>query len=234
MKVVLCFLIATVVTFAADSDQSCEGLNARAETLYNSTECKLVKAIILGDVLSYPPIGEVPKPNSDIECTSSCVQEVVNVVEGIIDEGCTIAKEGIAPFIYPVHDNSQNFTAATDFVCQKFACVDAIRFTIDCNKNEQGNITPQCFQKTPCNCLEDFLELMVNSSSDFNEDYGMDNYGQRDIMGPLKEAFENKTCTNERQATSSAPQGRHVSSKLALPYFTVAAVVVVFFSPLRF
>ena len=98
MRTLLCFALLSFLVHPSTADQDqCEELNARAIALRNGDSCKLFNSIINnGDILAgnRNEVGltcGVHLENVDHE---NCVEEVVDAVAGIIDQGCEVTGGG--------------------------------------------------------------------------------------------------------------------------------------------
>ncbi len=86
-------------------DRECEELNKQAQTLYDGIDCSLARSIIRNnDIMAgigTPADGSDPSTVRDAVCIgeSTCVDEAVEVVKGLIDEGGAVAGEGVGKFI---------------------------------------------------------------------------------------------------------------------------------------
>mmetsp|Transcript_14546 Transcript_14546/g.21454 ORF Transcript_14546/g.21454 Transcript_14546/m.21454 type:complete len:217 (-) Transcript_14546:110-760(-) len=216
MKITLSFLLIAFTPLA--SGDSCENINANAAALYNSTECAFAKVIIMeGNLFAGP------SPPLEV-CNGSCVDDVHRVVSEIIDEVCAVTGEGIAGFIYPVHDYSANFTAITDFYCLPGNCYDLLKNApSSCGMDNVNNnsLPADCFENVPCDCLDDFL-VAVENASDFQEDYGIDTK----IVDAVRVAAENTICLDESSSARGAGTTAAAAVAVLISHFLVYNVAL--------
>ena len=189
------FITICIIPFAYSN--TCEVLSNKTVALYNSPECSIVRG-----VMEYGIIAGSPHFRSSGVCTGSCVEDVMDVFSRIIDEGCDATGEGHSTFIYPVHDNYADFLSYTGLVCRQGECMAMVKHALSNNDCTMAH-TPDCFAAVSCDCINEFIAVIGNTSSNFQEKYILDYRADTKLMDTLSEAVTTKACLQNEEELSN-------------------------------
>mmetsp|Transcript_22974 Transcript_22974/g.49712 ORF Transcript_22974/g.49712 Transcript_22974/m.49712 type:complete len:571 (-) Transcript_22974:23-1735(-) len=176
MKTILQVLLAHAIYAEGSQSQvsRCVELNFQAASLQSGDSCTLFNTVInSGDILA----GDI----TDVHTTCGehlenvdhpyCVEDVVDVVAGIIDEGCEVTGgTTVANFIYTLNDNNEAFASLTELACRgQGECFADIQKAIEyCNDNPTEE---DCMNYLTCDCLVDLISVIESLSETGKEDF---------------------------------------------------------------
>ena len=137
----------------------CEDLNNRASTLEQAPTCALTHKMVQDRDVFAGNATVIAATCNVIDDDTTCVDGVVDIVEGLIEYNCEITQAN-ADFLY-INNAPSDFKKMTYFACNSNDCYAALR---TCQRDNS------CLETISCDCMLGFMQISPKFTPDTKQD----------------------------------------------------------------